>query len=164
VASRACRQLVIADVIHDQDYFRREVEPWIDGDRVRHVGSVGPEERDEILGGADALRHLINFNEPFGLSMIAAMACGAPVITRLRGSVPEGIRHQGTGFIVHDLDEVVAAVNRPGETSRERGRRCIEKSLSHERMVENYIEVYKEVLRINLASEISLETPRGSVQ
>ncbi len=148
VARRAGRRLVIAGVIHDQDYFRREVEPRIDGDRAQYVGSVGPAERDELLGGADALLHLINFNEPFGLSMIEAMACGTPVIARPRGSVPEIVRHQETGFIVKDLDEAVEAVGLLGEISRERARRRVEESFSRERMVENYIGVYESVLKM----------------
>jgi glycosyltransferase involved in cell wall biosynthesis len=160
VARRAGRRIVIAGVVQDQNYFWREVEPRVDGDRVRYVGAVGSAERDELLGGADALLHLINFNEPFGLSMIEAMACGAPIIARPRGSVPEIVRHQETGFIVNDLDEAVAAVGRIGEISRERARRHVEESFSRERMVENYIRVYKEILRINLASRASPETTR----
>jgi glycosyltransferase involved in cell wall biosynthesis len=69
---------------------------------MRYVGPVGAAERDELLRGADALLRLINFDEPFGLSMIDAMACGAPVIARPRGSVPEIVRHQETGFIVSE--------------------------------------------------------------
>jgi glycosyltransferase involved in cell wall biosynthesis len=160
VARSAGRRLLIAGVVQDQDYFRREVAPRLDGDRVRYVGSVGPAERGELLGGADALLHLINFNEPFGLSMIEAMACGTPVIARPRGSVPEIVRHQETGYIVDDLDEAVAAVGRLGEISRERARRHVEERFSRERMVENYIRVYKEILRINLALGASPETAR----
>nr|AQQ75141.1 hypothetical protein [uncultured bacterium] len=147
VARCAGRRLIIAGVIHDQDYFRREVEPWLDGDGVRYVGSVGPAERDELLGRADALLHLINFDEPFGLSMIEAMACGTPVIARPRGSVPEVVRHRETGFIVGDPDEAVEAVGLLGEISRERARRHVEENFSRERMVEKYIEVYERVLK-----------------
>ncbi|HWQ36641.1 MAG TPA: glycosyltransferase family 4 protein [Blastocatellia bacterium] len=147
VARRAGRRLVIAGIVQDQDYFRREIEPRIDGDRVRYVGSVGPEERDEVLGRADALLHLINFNEPFGLSLIEAMACGTPVIARPRGSVPEVIRHGETGFIVQSVDEAVAAVGQLGRISRARARRHVEENFSRERMVENYLRVYERVLR-----------------
>lgn len=151
VAHRTRRRLVIAGIIQDQDYFRREVKPWLDGDRVRYVGSVGPEERDELLGRADALLHLINFNEPFGLSMIEAMACGTPVIARGRGSVPEIIRHGETGFIVQSVDEAVEAVSRLGEINRAHTRRHIEENFSRTRMVERYIRVYEEVLRMEAA-------------
>ena len=61
----------------------------LDDDRVRYVGPVGPQERDALLGSADALLHLVRFAEPFGLSMVEAMACGTPVIGMRLGSVPE---------------------------------------------------------------------------
>lgn len=127
---------------------------------MQYVGSIGPAERNELLGGADALLSLINFNEPFALSMIEAMACGTSVVASPRGSVSEFIRHQETGFIVNDLDEAAAAVGRLGDISRERARRHVEENFSRERMVENYIKVYKEILRINLASGASPETTR----
>jgi glycosyltransferase involved in cell wall biosynthesis len=146
VARRAGRRLLIAGIIQDRGYFQREVEPWLDGDRVRYVGSLAGAERDQVLGGADALLHLVNFDEPFGLSMIEAMACGAPVIATGRGSVPEIIRQGETGFIVNGVDEAVAAVGRLGEISRERARRHVEENFSRERMVENYLSVYGQVL------------------
>src|SRR4029078_1581506 len=103
LARRAGVRLVIAGIIHDDAYFAREVAPHVDGDRVRYVGSVGADERNEILGNALALVHLVNFAEPFGLSMIEAMACGTPVIARRRGSVPEVVEDGLTGFVVDDL-------------------------------------------------------------
>jgi glycosyltransferase involved in cell wall biosynthesis len=108
VAQQANLPLVIAGIIQDQEYFDREVAPHIDNDLVRYVGSVGPEARDELFGGAIALLHLINFDEPFGLSMIEAMACGVPVIARPRGSVGEIVKHGESGFIVQTVDEAVA--------------------------------------------------------
>jgi glycosyltransferase involved in cell wall biosynthesis len=148
VARRTGRRLIIAGIIQDQAYFEREVEPRLDGERLRYIGSVGPAERDELLGRADALLHIINFNEPFGLSMIEAMACGTPVIARPRGSVPEVVKHGETGFFVEDLDEAVAAVERIGEIKRRRARQHVEEHFSRARMVEKYIKAYEEVLRM----------------
>jgi len=74
VARRAGLPLVIAGVVQDADYFHREVEPHVDGVAVRYVGAVGPAERDRLFGGARALLHLIAFDEPFGLSVVEAMA------------------------------------------------------------------------------------------
>src|SRR2546428_170636 len=85
--------LVIAGIVQDREYFEREVAPHLDGERVRYVGSLGSKERDELLGSAIALLHLVEFAEPFGLSMIEAMACGTPVIGRRRGAVAEGVDH-----------------------------------------------------------------------
>jgi glycosyltransferase involved in cell wall biosynthesis len=102
--------LSIAGIIQDRDYYVREVTPHLDGECVHYLGAVGPDQRDALLGGAYALLYLINFAEPFGLSMIEAMACGTPVIACGRGSVPEIVRHGETGFIVHNSDEAVAAL------------------------------------------------------
>jgi glycosyltransferase involved in cell wall biosynthesis len=147
VARRAGRRLVIAGIIQDQDYFEREIEPHLDGDRVRYMGSVGPELRNEVLGGAFALLHLISFEEPFGLSMIEAMACGTPVIAYARGSVPEIIKHGETGFIVSSVDGAVEALSLAPGLEPSRLRRHVEENFSRERMVEAYIKVYEEVAR-----------------
>jgi glycosyltransferase involved in cell wall biosynthesis len=100
VAQRAKIKLVIAGIIQDQDYFATEVEPHIDGTTVEYLGSVGPDQRADVLGHALALLHLISFDEPFGLSMVESMACGTPVIAFARGSIPEIIRDGQTGYIV----------------------------------------------------------------
>jgi glycosyltransferase involved in cell wall biosynthesis len=108
---------------------------------------VGPDKRAEVLGGAAALLHLISFDEPFGLSMVEAMACGAPVIAFGRGSVPEVVVDGETGFIVADLDEAIAAVQRLDELDRSAARKHIEDHFSTERMTDGYLGVYQEVLR-----------------
>src|SRR5690349_9380533 len=89
VAQRTGQKLILAGIVQDAEYFRTSVEPFLDGQRIRYVGSVGPGERDALLGGARALLHLIGFDEPFGLSVIEAMASGTPVIAYARGSMPE---------------------------------------------------------------------------
>ena len=119
--------LVIAGIVQDQQYFDELVAPRIDGDKVSFVGAVGPDERSELLGGALALLHLIRFDEPFGYSVVEAMACGTPVIAFNRGSMPELIADGETGFLVDDIDGAVAAVRcvgraRPRGHSRARGR------------------------------------------
>ncbi|HEX9425993.1 MAG TPA: glycosyltransferase family 4 protein [Pyrinomonadaceae bacterium] len=146
VARRANRPLVIAGIIQDQNYFNREVMPHIDDDRVRYIGSVGPESRNGVLSGAFALLHIINFAEPFGLSMIEAMACGVPVIARGYGSVPEVVRHGETGFIVNTVDEAVGALAQVETLDREVIRQYVAQNFSRQRMVEDYIRVYQEVL------------------
>lgn len=151
VARRAGRRLIIAGIVQDRDYFEREVEPHIDGERVQYIGSAGPDLRDQLLGGAFALLHLINFDEPFGLSMIEAMACGVPVIARERGSVPEIIKHGETGFIADSVDAAVEALSRVPQLDPARLRSYVEENFSRERMVDNYIRVYEEVLRMEEA-------------
>ncbi len=146
VARRAGRRLVIAGIVDDREYFEREVAPYVDGDRVRYVGPADPRQRDELLGGAYALIHLINFAEPFGLSMIEAMACGTPVIARRRGAVPEVVEDGVTGFVVDDVDEAVAAVARVGDLDRGVVRARCAARFSRDRMVDEYVAVYERVL------------------
>ena len=146
LARLADMRLVIAGIIHDEAYFAREIAPHIDDDRVRYVGSAGPSERDELLGNALALVHLVNFAEPFGLSMIEAMACGTPVIGRRRGSVPEVVDEGVTGFVVDDVAGALAAVAKVRTLDRAAIRaRCAER-FSRDRMVSDYLAVYEGVL------------------
>jgi glycosyltransferase involved in cell wall biosynthesis len=146
LARRASLRLVIAGIIHDEDYFAREVAPHIDDDRVRYVGSAGPKERNELLGNALALVHLVSFAEPFGLSMIEAMACGTPVIGRRRGSVPEVVDEGVTGYVVDDVDGALAALPKIATLDRRAVRaRCAER-FSRDRMVSDYLSAYDAVL------------------
>jgi glycosyltransferase involved in cell wall biosynthesis len=146
LARRADLPLVLAGIIHDEAYFAREVAPHVDGERVRYVGSVGPADRDELLGGAMALVHMINFAEPFGLSMVEAMACGTPVIGRRRGSVPEVIDEGVTGFVVDDVAGAVEAIPRTAALDRGAVRaRCAER-FSRDRMVDEYLALYERLV------------------
>jgi glycosyltransferase involved in cell wall biosynthesis len=146
LARRARLRLVIAGIIHDEAYFAAEVAPHIDDDRVRYVGSAGPKERDRLLGNALALVHLVNFAEPFGLSMIEAMACGTPVIARRRGSVPEVVEDGVTGFVVDDIDGALDALQKVGALDRGAIRARCAQRFSRDRMVTDYLEVYDTVL------------------
>jgi glycosyltransferase involved in cell wall biosynthesis len=146
VAKAVGLPLVIAGIVHDREYFERQIAPHVDGDRVRYVGSVGPAERDELLGSALALLHLVEFAEPFGLSMIEAMACGTPVIARRRGSVPEVVDEGITGFVVEDVAGAVEAVGRVGALDRRAVRTRASERFSRDRMVDDYLRVYERVL------------------
>ncbi|HYL97926.1 MAG TPA: glycosyltransferase family 4 protein, partial [Blastocatellia bacterium] len=148
LARRCGRRLVIAGIIQDQSYFENQVAPQIDGDQIHYIGSAGPAERDTLLGEAYALVHLINFDEPFGLSMIEAMACGTPVIATRRGSVPEVIEDGLTGFIVDGQEQAIDAVSRVARLDRAGIRRYVERKFSRERMVNAYIEAYEKVLKM----------------
>jgi len=146
VARRTGRRLIMAGIIHDHDYYNQRVAPQIDGDQVRYLGSVGPADRNELLGNAAALLHLINFDEPFGLSMVEAMACGTPVIAIGRGSVPELIRDHETGLIVHSLDEAVQAVPAAIALDRAAIHRSAAARFNADRMVDDYLRVYEAML------------------
>lgn len=143
IAKKAERDLVIAGVIQDEAYFSSEVEPELDGKQIRYIGSVGPKKRDALLGDALALLHPINFDEPFGLSVVEANACGTPVIAFPRGSMKEIIQHGVNGFLVPDVARAVEAVDRVKEIRRADCRRTVEKRFSRERMVEEYLKIYQ---------------------
>jgi len=146
VARRAGLPLVIAGVVHDQEYFAREVEPRIDGSSVTFVGPVGPLDRDRLLGGAVGLLHLIDFDEPFGLSVVESMATGTPVIAYSRGSMPELVDDGVTGWLVLDPDGAVAAVRRLPGVDRERCRRTARTRFSAERMVADYEALFSRIV------------------
>jgi len=146
VAQRVGIKLVIAGIIQDQDYFAAEVEPHIDGKTVEYLGSVGPDQRADVLGHALALLHLISFEEPFGLSMVESMACGTPVIAFARGSIPEIIRHGETGYIVEDIEHAVNAVANVRSIDRSACREDVEQRFSHTRMARDYVDAYEKIL------------------
>lgn len=146
IARRASKRLLMAGIIQDRGYWEREVAPHVDGDRVQYLGSAGPQLRDRLLGGALALLHPIRFAEPFGLSVVEAMACGTPVIAFRRGSMPELLRDGETGFLVSGVEEAVEAVKRIPSLDRRRCRREAEERFSSERMVEDYLRVYRKIL------------------
>ena len=145
--ARACgKRLLMAGIIQDEGYYRRHVAPHLDNDRVTYVGSVGPERRNELLGGALALLHPIGFDEPFGLSIVEAMACGTPTIAFARGSMPELIEHGRNGFLVDDTAGAIEHVTRIGEIDRAACRRTVEERFTADRMVGQYIEVYERMV------------------
>jgi hypothetical protein len=104
------------------------------------------EERVDVLGGARALLHLIDFDEPFGYSVVEAMACGTPVIATARGSMTELIEHGMTGSLVTGLDDAVAAVEQVGRLDREAIRATAAARFDTATMVDEYVRVYRKVL------------------
>ena len=122
--------------------------PHIDGDRVRYLGPVGPERRSAVLGGALALLHLIGFDEPFGFSVVEAMACG-----HARWSPSGGARCPNSSttatpvFLVDDVEEAAAAVpsGGPNSTGPPSGDRAVDR-FGRDRMVDEYLAAYAKVL------------------
>lgn len=145
-AKASGRRLHMAGIVQDDGYWRTRVEPAIDGDRIVYHGAVGGTQRTGLLGGSCALLHLIGFDEPFGLSVVEAMACGTPVIAYNRGSMPELIEHGVTGFLVDTLDQAVDAIGRIGEIDRAACRRRVADLFSVEAMAERYHALYRSVL------------------
>jgi len=127
------------------------------GDDLRHVGR---DQRDalrsdsgkrrqhglEVLGSAHALLHLINFDEPFGLSVVEALACGTPVIAFNRGSMPELIDPGVTGFLVDSVDAAIDAIDRVGEIDRAACRAAVSARFTVDRMADRYLDLYRSLL------------------
>jgi glycosyltransferase involved in cell wall biosynthesis len=145
VAERLGMPLLIAGIIQDRAYFERFVEPRLDGQRVSYVGPVGRDRRAAVLGGATALLHLIDFDEPFGFSVVEAMACGTPVVARRRGSMAEIVRDGENGFLVGDVDQAAAAVGACRTLNRTVVRASVERRFDVGRMVDEYVALYRVV-------------------
>lgn len=148
IAKRAGKKLIIAGIIQDEEYFEREVKPQVNGSDIVYFGVAGPEKRDELLGKAEALLHPINFDEPFGLSVVEAMACGTPPIAINRGSMGEIIENGISGFLVNNVGEAVEVINKNlCDINKEKCREVVERKFSRERMTDRYIEVYKKITK-----------------
>ncbi|ASU33242.1 glycosyltransferase family 4 protein [Mucilaginibacter xinganensis] len=145
IAQKCKRKLLIAGLIQDSNYFKEKVEPFLGADII-YVGNAEPAKRSELLRNAFALLHPINFNEPFGMSVAEAMLCGTPVIAFNKGSMPELIKDAKTGFLVDNVHEAVDAVGKVGNISREDCRTWAESQFSADKMAEDYLKLYKQIL------------------
>jgi len=145
IAKRFNMRLIIAGFIQDQRYYEEKVEPFLD-DEIVYVGNSGPQKRDTLLGNAYALLHPISFDEPFGLSVAESMLCGTPVVAFNRGSMPELIVQEKTGFLVDTVDEAVSVLKDVRQIDRTYCRSWAEENFSREKMVDDYIKVYRKIL------------------
>jgi glycosyltransferase involved in cell wall biosynthesis len=148
VAKRAGIRLKMAAIPQDEAYFNECVAPHIDGDRVQFLGHVTGKDRDALLGGALALVHMTTRPERFGLTLIEAMACGTPVLGARMGSIPEIVVDGTTGLLCDDVDDAVAKVRLLAGLDRHACRRHVEEHFSAERMIDRYVDAYREALRL----------------
>lgn len=146
IARKSGMKLMMAGIIQDESYFQTEIAPHINNGSVVYVGSVGPEARNVLLSNAYVLLHPINFDEPFGLSVIESMACGTPVIAYKRGSMEEVIKDGETGFLVHDSEAAINCLRSIETIDRRQCRQWVEEKFSRQRMVQDYINVYRQIL------------------
>lgn len=146
IARLAGLPLVIAGIVQDEDYFKSEIEPYLDGERVSFVGPISSGEKSKLLGSARALLHYVSFDEPFGYSVVEAMACGTPVIATRRGSMPELIQEGINGRLVGSVAQAAEAVVEVRGYAPEVVRRTVSERFSVERMVDEYLALYRRIL------------------
>jgi len=145
IAKKSSRKLLIAGIIQDEAYYKEKIEPQLGG-QIEYIGHAGPEKRNTLLGKAIALLHPINFNEPFGMSVAEAMLCGTPVIAFNKGSMPELIQHEKTGFLINTIDEAVYAVKQVATINRRDCYNWAVSQFSSDKMASDYLELYKRIL------------------
>jgi glycosyltransferase involved in cell wall biosynthesis len=148
IALRTGTRLLIAAKASDDDerrYLEEEVEPRL-GDGVEFLGGVDADRKLDLLARARALLFPIRWEEPFGLVMIEAMACGTPVVAMRRGSVPEVVEHGRTGFVGDSIDDLVDACGRLHDLDPAEIRRACADRFDTARMAERYEAAYLEAL------------------
>ena len=148
-ARRSGLRLILAGEIQPtfRDYWERDVRPLVDGDRVQYVGEADKRLKNALLGQTRALLFPIQWDEPFGLVMIEAMACGTPVLALPGGSVPEIVRDGVTGWICRDVADMADRVPSLGALDPASCRSWVEERFSCARMVDGYLDVYEHALR-----------------
>ncbi|WP_183408156.1 glycosyltransferase family 4 protein [Nocardioides pocheonensis] len=153
-ARAAGMPLVLAGKLSEQsehDYFEEAIRPRL-GPGVCYVGAADAEMKRELYGAASALLFPITWDEPFGLVMVEAMACGTPVVALGRGSVPEVVEDGVTGFVVDHPDDLLGAVRRVDELDRAACRRRTEELFDHRVMVDGYERIFRQVADVPVSS------------
>ncbi len=140
----------------EREYFESQVKPLLDGD-IEYLGELGPKDKLELLSGAKAMINPIRWPEPFGMVMIESLACGTPVIVFPSGAAPEIVTDGLTGFVCKDEADMVKAVARLDEISRRACRFEVEQSFSMQRMTQDHVEMYSEMLAEAKAIELKPE-------
>lgn len=147
VALKTGMKLKLAGSMYDKDkeFFETKIKPFL-GPQIEYLGAVPREQLNDLYGGAAALLMPIKWEEPFGLVMIEAMACGTPVIALKRGSVPEVVVDGRTGYIVDSSEEMEESVKNIGKIDRADCRKSVEEKFSLQKMAEEYLKLYKSLV------------------
>ena len=147
LAKNSGRRLIIAGNVpqEHQSYFDEQIEPHLDGDQISYIGPVDDKQKNALLGVAAAFLMPILWEEPFGIVMAEALACGTPVLGLARGAVPEVIEDGVTGFVRDDMDQLIKTVSRIDEIDRKACRQRAERLFSEAAVVEGYLDVYRQL-------------------
>lgn len=149
IAKKSNTKLIIAGIIgRNKDFFNKEIKPHIDKKLIFFIGPVNHKEKVKLLKNAKALLYPVKWEEPFGLVMIEAMACGTPVVAFRQGSVPEIIKDKKTGFVVNNIKETLNVLKNINQINRKECRDHIKNNFTIEKMVDKYEETYKRILNI----------------
>jgi glycosyltransferase involved in cell wall biosynthesis len=149
MAHKAGVRLIIAgkiDAGSDTRYFEEKVEPLLDSDQVIYLGEVSEAEKRRLFAEAKGFLFPLQWDEPFGLVLAEAMACGTPVLSLARGSVPEVVVDGETGFVVGDVDELMGCLSRTGEIDPKACRARAESRFGVKRMTDDYEAAYEKIL------------------
>jgi glycosyltransferase involved in cell wall biosynthesis len=147
IAKKAGKKLIIAGNIpaEHRDYFNELIQPFLDED-ITYTGAVNDEQKNKLLGQAAALLMPIQWDEPFGIVMIEAMACGTPVIGFKKGAVPEVVLHDVNGYYGNTVEELVSYVKCIKNISREMVRSIFEERFSSTVIADNYLKLYRQLI------------------
>ena len=137
----------------DEAYYRAQIEPLLAGGGVEFIGEINDHQKTQFLGDAQALLFPVDWPEPFGLSMIEAMACGTPVLAFRCGSVPEIVEDGITGAIVDSMEEAIAALPAVIALDRKKVRQRFEQRFSATRMAKDYVAIYRSLLATSAERE-----------
>ena len=137
-------KLKIAGGPAEGDYFETRIKPYLN-DKIRYVGMVDYYKMGELYKRAKGLLYALRWEEPFGLVIVEAMACGTPVIGFPKGSIPELIKDRKTGFIVEDIQAMVEAIQKIQEIDRKDCRKWVEENFTIEKMVDRYEKIFLKI-------------------
>jgi len=156
VAKRVGIPLKIAGDIQPiyRDYFEAKIKPELDGKFIEYVGLADLKAKNELLGNSIAMLFPIKWNEPFGLVMVEAMACGTPVLAFPGGSVAEVVRDGVSGYVCRSVVDMAKRVTTLDLKPRA-VRQYVEENFSLERMVGQYAALYQDVLKPGDARKIA---------
>ncbi len=160
VAIKLNKKLIIAaklddGVPHLKKYYLDEIEPRLKKHPklLRWIGEVDEAERNKLMAGALCLLHAVTWPEPFGLTIIEAMACGAPVVAFGLGAIPELVREGVTGYVVENVDQMAKAVQRIDAIDRAACRAHVLENFSAKRMADGYEEAYRRAIAVKRSSQ-----------
>lgn len=129
-----------------RSYWEREIRPQVDGRQIQYLGEADHALKCKLLAGARAVLFPIDWEEPFGLVMIEAMACGAPVLTFARGSAPEVVRDGISGWLCSDIEAMARHAREPA-IAPGRCRAYVAAHFGVRAMVDRYVNLYREAVR-----------------